>query len=1038
MQNNNIKDKYNDYLNPRKTYDNGGPFTTYNVGGSHESNPHSGIPLGEDSLVEQGETSVNLDQSGVPTEKPTGSKYIFSDRQVWSPEEIKAAGLPSSRVPVTAGEYMGKLSGKFKDKAGSKADKETLDAFTKRATQLAEQKRIQQEQLEQAMQMNSQQVAPENTEVPEGMEEYAGEQQSFDNGGSYGSMFSSMYDQSKSMPQSIEAPAMPTSLTGSGAGAAAGGADATSGMLSGAGSYMKAAGTAFDLYNTAKTGNTSPKAGSAIASGAVQGASAGMMFGPWGAAAGAVIGGASGYFGSQKAKKNIAEGQDMLINKVNAGMPNSSAWTGIGGPAEERVAAMGGYITHKPSKYASGGKVTSEDDTNTVQRGADALQVSSKLLNRGVLSKFPGNVGSMYGIYDSYNNNKSYNPADIIGILPGGVPQMLSETIDQGSREKRMIDEYAKKARKINPKIELKERYSTVKDSFADGGHINPPKYNANDFYNKPNDILGVNKMSRPTLPQEYGMYAIPSTTGIVQATASGTRKEPRRIGLNEKIKPYTGNDQEVISARNNIQNWYNNPETRRRFTQNTGMDSNVLNPLIAHGLNVPISAGTPGDGTQAQFSRYPNENTVFEKGAGKGVVDHEIAHGMGVDSILGPATQKVLGSPYDQKVKNAKRDVKRYMQTPEETYGNFHQFRTKLGLKPGEVIKDGADLEARTKAAGAESENFYRTYDNDNIVKAVNTIAQNKDKTTPTYAKNGGLIKKKYLGGGKYGEEGILTDKGITDDLASQYLNRNTLQNDFGNISANASNPNASSFLGENAGDLKGAANSAMRLYPAISNYIERDKITKPTGTYSARLNDAYNVPQVDEARAMRDINAAYNNKYRALGQMGGSQAQQRAAMLGIGAQQNEAISKTQEGLENIRINRAMQEQQYKSQIAQYNAGKSDYDRETYDKDIANYDSQRSKFTSQIGNDIGAIGLENDRMDQVANMYGYDRRGNYLVNKKTGKVATPEEISKMKEAALGKTPPTLKAGDKYLNAEGKEVTVSAYGGFLTRRSYGK
>jgi hypothetical protein len=200
----------------------------------------------------------------------------------------------------------------------------------------------------------------------------------------------------------------------------------------------------------------------------------------------------------------------------------------------------------------------------------------------------------------------------------------------------------------------------------------------------------------------------------------------------------------------------------------------------------------------------------------------------------------------------------------------------------------------------------------------------------------------------------------------------------------------------------------------------IERGNIRKPTGTYSARLNDAYNIPQVDEARAMRDINSAYNNRYSAIGQMGGSQAQQRAAMLGTGVQQNQAISQTQAGLEELRMNRAMQEQQYKSQIAQYNAGKSDYDKEVYDKDLGNYETQRSKFTSQIGSDIGQIGLEQDRMDQVASLYGYDRKGNYLVNKKTGKVATPEEIARIKAASEVKT------------------TSNAYGGFITKTRYGK
>jgi hypothetical protein len=433
--------------------------------------------------------------------------------------------------------------------------------------------------------------------------------------------------------------------------------------------------------------------------------------------------------------------------------------------------------------------------------------------------------------------------------------------------------------------------------------------------------------------------------------------------------------------------------------------------------------------------------------------------HGSGIDSLLGPKLLETMGSPYKQKGNKfsgkgyAKDDIssmKGYMNKAEEAYGNFHGYRIDLDLKPGEKVTK-EQLIKRTKDKGLENSNFYQTFDDDNIVKAINTIAQNKGKKKePTYAKNGGLVQK-YDDGGyikpewmndpylqpgtnpRYSGEGTLSDDELTKSIASEYTQTNPLKNSSGypyldKIKSAAGQ--AGNWLGENKNDL-------MRAYPILSNIIEKDRIKKPVGTYSARLNDSFQAPDVDEARMMRDINAAYGNKYRALGQMGGSQAQQRAMLLGLGTQQNQAISQAQQGIEEVRANRSLQEQQFKSQVAQYNAGKSDYDRETYDKDIANYDTQRSKFSSQISEDIGKVALEQDRMDQVANMYGYDRKGKYLINRKTGKVATPDEVAKIKSVTDEKTP-TLKPGDKYINSEGKEVTVSAYGGFLKNRRYGQ
>tara|TARA_R110000850_G_scaffold90138_2_gene192309 strand:- start:11712 stop:14747 length:3036 start_codon:yes stop_codon:yes gene_type:complete len=114
-----------------------------------------------------------------------------------------------------------------------------------------------------------------------------------------------------------------------GAEAAAGGAagEAAGGAIpGGAGGISGAAATAMELGKTAfgptgidTSGATAapdvPSAGGAAAMGAMKGASAGMAFGPWGAAVGGVLGGAAGFVGGKKAKGDANDASLNFDNK---------------------------------------------------------------------------------------------------------------------------------------------------------------------------------------------------------------------------------------------------------------------------------------------------------------------------------------------------------------------------------------------------------------------------------------------------------------------------------------------------------------------------------------------------------------------------------------------------------------------------------------------------------------------------------------------------------------------------------------------------
>jgi hypothetical protein len=211
-----------------------------------------------------------------------------------------------------------------------------------------------------------------------------------------------------------------------------------------------------------------------------------------------------------------------------------------------------------------------------------------------------------------------------------------------------------------------------------------------------------------------------------------------RRIPTSTKISIPKIKDDNVRQGTQDYVDWYSNPETLKRFEKNTGFDSKRLQDMTNYGANVtarPVSQSYPllGEDSQAEFQGYdtvPQEQIIYTPGVDKGVIQHERGHAGGQDTILGPALKRTLGDPFKQTSKNAPKAVKRYMDVPEESYGNFHQFRIKLGLKPGEQIKDIKELQKRVKDTGSNVENFYQTYDDDKILKAINTIAST-DTTT-------------------------------------------------------------------------------------------------------------------------------------------------------------------------------------------------------------------------------------------------------------------------------------------------------------------
>jgi hypothetical protein len=393
-------------------YAQGGDLTQFNTGGTHESSPIGGIPIGNNNFVEQGETKQD--------------NFIYSNRIFLDENVISQYNLPKSLIGKSVADATKLIDNKFKGR-NDKISQSTKNSMLSKIAEAQESMKPQEPEMEQSQEGDEQQL-PED-----------------------------MIDSNQ-----MAWGGFTDSTIGQGFGEEATGAQKSAALSAGLG----VATTTLDLGNVAFGKAAQDISGTAesgrvggvgmIGGSAIKGASAGAAFGPLGAGIGAAVGGLAGLAGLGKARKAEALNTQRFAMNTNRSL-------------SDNYSAMGGRIDPKKP---------TEQTVNTLQRGIDVAQlIGQKFFKKGPLSIVPGTVGSAFGVLDSFQNKRNINPADVIGLIPNPVTQILSETIDQGAREKRMTHEFAEKSRKINPKIELKETENTIKDTFgkrsyAEGGFI--------------------------------------------------------------------------------------------------------------------------------------------------------------------------------------------------------------------------------------------------------------------------------------------------------------------------------------------------------------------------------------------------------------------------------------------------------------------------------------------------------------------------------------------------------------------------------------
>jgi hypothetical protein len=266
-------------------------------------------------------------------------------------------------------------------------------------------------------------------------------------------------------------------------------------------------------------------------------------------------------------------------------------------------------------------------------------------------------------------------------------------------------------------------------NTFAKGGLINdPPTKNP-----VLSDSLQPKKENKPLVLEKSQMV----TSGLYGLEKETTKTEVPDVRKNFMYPNFLSTTpQKEVNFDMAIKNpgakqfadRYNHPTTRKLLEEQTGYNQEQLDNMILKGLSPDKVIGGNRGGSQAEWNSKENKILFSPEYANnKPIETHERVHASMIDAAQGQNLRNILGSPYEQKASNKLRktqlDLLRYLDMPQETYGNFAEFREKIGLKPGEQLTE-EELIKRVNKAKVGMENFYKTYDRKKILKALNTIA--------------------------------------------------------------------------------------------------------------------------------------------------------------------------------------------------------------------------------------------------------------------------------------------------------------------------
>jgi hypothetical protein len=282
-------------------------------------------------------------------------------------------------------------------------------------------------------------------------------------------------------------------------------------------------------------------------------------------------------------------------------------------------------------------------------------------------------------------------------------------------------------------------------NAYADGGLVTDPV--------KKGPTSAVPSLATPSFNPITSSIFNPPKSSTQQFTKTemkpvglGLKKVEEKFEVPDVRKQYTHGNVVAPGQEANVQfqqavqdpsaneflNRYNNDWSRQKLQEQAGLSNENIDNMILRGLSPKKVIGGNEPNSKASVDR---DNNIINIGAQfnnePGIETHERVHSSMFDAAQGDNLMNVLGNPFQQegrsmlKGSSLGRETIGNLKKPHEAYGNFAEFREKLGLKPGEQLTE-EELKKRVKAKKLSNENFYKVYNDKNITKALNTIAAN------------------------------------------------------------------------------------------------------------------------------------------------------------------------------------------------------------------------------------------------------------------------------------------------------------------------
>jgi hypothetical protein len=771
-------------------------------------------------------------------------------------------------------------------------------------------------------------------------------------------------------------------------GAAPGAGPSAGAIVGGLSTAMELGQTAFgkaaqDISGTEASGRVG--GAGMIGGSAIKGAAAGAAIGgPWGAAIGGVVGGAAGIAGLGKARAAEALNTQRFATNTNRKF-------------SDNYAAYGGNLNIR--KYADGGDIDPQiDPRRAVATRQDSINVrdhSRNLLKSYMDQGYTTNIPEGM-VFPENNNQKAYNQ-----MRDRSANRGRTQVIENGQRVNRIVDpkEYrqdtglytylqGETANGVLNRDMGRNLFDTRIDPIGSVNLMGTRGASKNDGVSFPNyadmkisgegSRMAQNVTSTPSvnpIPKKTYSTPIPVTpaTVPVQARRNASQymetsgpavRDNTRVGTN-----FGGYDPSLVRKAN----------TRFADGGNLMIDPPIKNPvsrvLSETGIAAPGSAPVvygAGFNTKPIVRYQPGVTSGKDGSSGAYLYSRNTdAPGFNIESDR-------------EFVRNSNMEAVR--RTPE--WGVFSKSQAGKQFALGGPM----DLEAESLAATTADLKLLQSANN---LSRERGILKQGSQNAAAFTK---YADANPLGKSIYGKAGDIAKKGLN-------------------------------IVNQNAAE-------AMRYAPIAANMLQRKNLKAPTGVQYATLENRYKPRYADEAQMQTAVGQASNNTMNAINQSGGSEGATRAAILGVGANATRGLSDAYLQANAQNASQDATAQQFNLGVDSSNVATKNRAIDEMRMDDAAYRGAKSKLLGQMGTDIGSIGKEQADAQLAGALTGYSRKGKYLY-KPDGTRATPEEVAKITNIYnrnQGSTP-TLKKGDKYIDEKGVTQTFKM-GGYLTTKKY--